>query len=113
MITIYHNPRCSKSRQALDILSQKHDDFEVVLYLKNPLGQQQLENIISILKIEPEELVRKNEMEWKDNYKVKALSRKETIMAIAKYPKLMERPIVVNNKNAVIARPPERVLEII
>tara|TARA_B100000768_G_scaffold26600_1_gene24689 strand:- start:23302 stop:23466 length:165 start_codon:yes stop_codon:yes gene_type:complete len=52
MITIYHKPRCSKSRQALDISNQKHDDFEVMLYLKNPLGQQQLENIISIVKIE-------------------------------------------------------------
>jgi arsenate reductase len=113
MITIYHNPRCSKSRQALDILSQKHVDFDVVLYLKNPLCEDQLENIISILRIEPEELVRKNETDWKDNYKGKELSHKETIMAIAKYPKLMERPIVVNNKNAVIARPPERVLEII
>lgn len=113
MITIYHNPRCTKSREALEIVSQKHDDFEVVLYLKNPLNERQLENLVYLLNIEAKDLVRKNEMEWKDNYKDKQLSQKEIIIAIAKHPKLMERPIVKNNKKAVIARPPQKVLEII
>ena len=113
MITIYHNPRCTKSREALEIVSQKHNDFEVVLYLKNPLNERQLENLVSLLNIEAKDLVRKNEMEWRDNYKDKQLSQKEIIIAIAKHPKLMERPIVKNNKKAVIARPPQKVLEII
>ena len=113
MITIYHNPRCTKSREALEILSQKHDDFEIVHYLKNPLNEKQLENVVSLLNIEAIDLVRKNELQWKDNFKDKQLSQKEVIIAIAKYPKLMERPIVINNKKAVIARPTERVLEII
>ena len=113
MITIYHNPRCSKSREALEILRNKHDNFEVVLYLKTPLKQQQLEVIVSLLKIEAQDLVRKNEGDWKYSFKDKKLSHKEIIDAIAKYPKLMERPIVVNDKKAVIARPPQRVLEII
>lgn len=113
MITIYHNPRCTKSREALEIVSQKHDDFEVVLYLKNPLNERQLENLVYLLNIEAKDLVRKNEMEWRDNYKDKQLSQKEIIIAIAKHPKLMERPIVKNNKKAVIARPPQKVLEII
>lgn len=113
MITIYHNPRCTKSREALEIVSQKHDDYEVILYLKNPLNERQLENLVSLLNIEAKDLVRKNEMEWKNNYKGKQLSQKEIIIAMAKHPKLMERPIVINNKKAVIARPPQRVLEII
>lgn len=113
MITIYHNPRCTKSRKALEIVSQKHDDYEVILYLKNPLNEKQLENLVSLLNIEAKDLVRKNEMEWKNNYKGKQLSQKEIINAMAKHPKLMERPIVINNKKAVIARPPQRVLEII
>lgn len=113
MITIYHNPRCTKSREALEIVSQKHDDYEVILYLKNPLNERQLENLVSLLNIEAKDLVRKNEMEWKNNYKGKQLSQKEIINAMAKHPKLMERPIVINNKKAVIARPPQRVLEII
>ena len=113
MITIYHNPRCTKSREALEIVSQKHDDYEVILYLKNPLNERQLENLVSLLNLEAKDLVRKNEMEWKNNYKGKQLSQKEIIIAMAKHPKLMERPIVTNNKKAVIARPPQRVLEII
>jgi arsenate reductase (glutaredoxin) len=113
MITIYHNPRCTKSREALEIVSQKHDDYEVILYLKNPLNERQLENLVFLLNLEAKDLVRKNEMEWKNNYKGKQLSQKEIIIAMAKHPKLMERPIVTNNKKAVIARPPQRVLEII
>ena len=113
MITIYHNPRCTKSREALEILNQKQCDLDIVLYLKDSLSEQKLENIISLLNVKADDLVRKKEIEWKDNFKGKEMNQKEIIKALVKYPKLMERPIVVNGKKAVIARPPEKVLEII
>jgi arsenate reductase len=113
MITIYHNPRCRKSREALEILKDRNKNLDIILYLQEPLNENQLKQIVSMLEIEPEQLVRKNEVEWKDNFKGKDISQKDILKAITKYPKLMERPVVVNGKKAVIARPPERVLEII
>lgn len=113
MITIYHNPRCRKSREALEILSQSQKKFDIVEYLKNPLSEIEIESIISLLKIKAEDLVRKNEAEWKDNFKGKSMSHNEIIKAMVEYPKLMERPVVVSGENAVIARPPERILEVL
>ena len=113
MITIYHNPRCRKSREALEILKHKNLELDIVHYLQDTLKVGQLTQIISLLGIEPSALVRKNEKDWKDNFKGKELSQTKVIDAIAEYPKIMERPIVINGKKAIIARPPERVLEII
>jgi arsenate reductase len=113
MIKIYHNPRCSKSRQGLAILEDSSKEFEIVKYLENELGVTQLQAIISKLSIKPIDLVRKNEAIWKSDYKGKSLSDKEIIEAMVKTPKLIERPIVVNKNNAVVGRPPESILNII
>ncbi len=104
---IYHNPRCSKSRQGLAILKESSNPFEVIKYLDNPFAEEELTELIKLLGIKPIELVRKNEAIWKENYKGKTLTDNEIIKAMVNYPKLIERPIVVANGKAVIGRPPE------
>ncbi len=113
MITIYHNPRCSKSRQGLAILEDSGKEFEVIKYLETPLSEETLSEIIKLLKIAPIDLVRNNETIWKENYKGKNLTADEIIKAMVKNPKLIERPIVVNGKKAVIGRPPENISPIL
>lgn len=109
MIKIYHNPRCSKSRQGLAILQNAHVDFEIIDYLKNPISSIELTEILNKLHIKPIDLVRKNETLWKDNYKGKNLSNKQIIDAMVENPKLIERPIVVHGDQAVLGRPPENI----
>lgn len=104
---IYHNPRCSKSREGLAILEASKIKFETIQYLQNPITEQELTEIIKLLGIKPIDLVRKNEAIWKENFKGKTLSDTEIINAMAENPKLIERPIVINNGKAVIGRPPE------
>lgn len=113
MITIYHNPRCSKSRQGLQLLEDSGKPFETVKYLEDTLSAKTLEDLIKILGITPMDLVRKNEATWKENYKGKCLTDTEIINALVENPKLIERPIVVNGTKAVVGRPPERILDII
>ncbi|NRD21476.1 arsenate reductase (glutaredoxin) [Winogradskyella eckloniae] len=113
MIKIYHNPRCSKSRQGVALLEASNKEFEVVKYLDDPLTTEALEIIIAKLDIKPIDLVRQNEAIWKTNYKGKSLTDKAIIEAMVKNPKLIERPIVVNDKKAVIGRPAEAINEII
>ncbi|WP_428742471.1 arsenate reductase (glutaredoxin) [Tenacibaculum sp.] len=113
MIKIYHNPRCSKSRQGLEIVENSTKEFEVVKYLDNVPSEKELKEIISLLGISPIQLVRKNEQIWKDNFKGKELSDAEIIKAMVENPKLIERPIVINGGKAVIGRPPETIKEII
>ncbi|WP_298366553.1 arsenate reductase (glutaredoxin) [uncultured Lutibacter sp.] len=104
---IYHNPRCSKSRQGLNILEESKFDFEIIKYLDNPISAEELKEIVKLLNISPIQLVRKNETVWKENYKGKELSDEQIINAMVENPKLIERPIVINNGKAVIGRPPE------
>ena len=113
MITIYHNPRCRKSREGLTVLEASGQPFEVIKYLDDPLSKEDLEAIIAKLGIQPIDLVRKNEAIWKSDYKGKTLSDADIIEAMVKHPKLIERPIVVNDNKAVIGRPAENILEII
>jgi len=113
MIKIYHNPRCSKSRQGLEIVENSTKEFEVVKYLDNTPSEEELKEIISLLDISPIQLVRKNEQIWKDHFKGKELSESEIIKAMVDNPKLIERPIVINGNKAVIGRPPETIKEII
>ena len=108
---IYHNPRCSKSRNTLALI-EKHKP-EVIEYLKTPPSERELREIISLLKIKPEELVRKGEELYKEKYKGRKLSDDQWIKAMVQNPVLIERPIVINGKKAVIGRPPEKVLQII
>ncbi|CAL2076518.1 arsenate reductase (glutaredoxin) [Tenacibaculum sp. 190524A05c] len=113
MIKIYHNPRCSKSRQGLAILEESGKDFTVVKYLDDQLTKEELTEIIQLLSISPLELVRKNEKIWKENYKGKDLSDSEIITAMIENPKLIERPIVVNKSKAIVGRPPENITSIL
>ena len=110
---IYHNARCSKSRQGLALLQDSNKDFEIIEYLKTPLSEKELTDIIDKLQIKPIELVRKNEASWKEKYKGKNLSNKQIINAMVENPKLIERPIVVNGDLAVIGRPLDKIVSII
>lgn len=113
MITIYHNPRCSKSREGLSIVENSGREFCVVNYVNTPLTEDELSEIISKLGIAPIELVRKNEAVWKENYKDKKISDSEIIAAMVKHPNLIERPIVVSGNKAVVGRPPEKIKDIL
>lgn len=113
MIKIYHNPRCSKSRQGLAIIEKSGKEFEIIKYLENIPSEKELSNIIKMLGISPIQLVRKNEKIWKENYKGKELSDLEIIAAMVQNPKLIERPIVINNNKAVVGRPPENIVSIL
>ena|SRR5690606_2971985 len=113
MIKIYHNNRCSKSRNGLQIVEQSGKPFEVIKYLEDVPSEKELKNIIRLLGIKPIDLVRKNEAIWKADYKEKDLSDAEIIKAMVENPKLIERPIVINSNKAVIGRPPEAILDII
>ena len=113
-IIIYHNPRCSKSRTTMELLTSQGITAEVVEYLKTPPSKQELKDILDMLKLEPRQLMRTHEAEYKDNnLGDESLSRDQLLDAMLKYPKLIERPIVVCNGKAAIGRPPETVLEIL
>lgn len=113
MITIYHNPRCGKSREGLQLLEQLDKPFTTVKYLNEPLNKQELSSILNKLGIPPLDLVRQKEVIWKENYKDKQLSDDQIIDAMISHPVLIERPIVVNGNKAVIARPAEKIKEIL
>ncbi|QDT32256.1 arsenate reductase (glutaredoxin) [Thalassoglobus polymorphus] len=107
---IYHNPRCSKSRQTLKLIEEAGIEPEVVEYLKTPPSAEELDRIMTMLDLEPEDLMRKKEPIYKElGLAGKSLSRTETIQTMVDNPKLIERPIVVKGKQAVVGRPPENV----
>lgn len=112
MLTIYHNPRCSKSRQTLALIEESNHDVTIVEYLKKPLSVSEVEHLVALLKISPREMMRTKEAEYKtlnlDNADDASL-----IAAMASTPKLIERPIVTDNTNAIIGRPPENVLSLL
>ena len=110
---IYHNPRCSKSRQGVAFLEELNQKFEIIDYLKSPISEEELTDLIKLLNIAPIDLVRKNEAIWKENFKGKTLSNLEIIKAMVEFPKLIERPIIVNGKKAVIGRPTELITSIL
>lgn len=113
MITIYHNARCGKSREGLLLVEKSGKPFKIVNYLKEPLDEKALKSIILLLKIKPLDLVRQKEKIWIEEFKNKNLTDEEIISAMVENPILIERPIVVNEKKAVIGRPPENILSII
>lgn len=113
-VTILHNPRCSKSRQALELLQQRGITPQIIQYLDTPPTVEELERILSLLAMEPRELMRRDEAEYQqlqlDN---PALERRQLISAMQAHPRLIQRPIVINGDKAVIGRPPENVLSIV
>jgi arsenate reductase (glutaredoxin) len=109
---VYHNPRCSKSRCALTYLDDHQTDYEVVDYLKHPLKAAEINALLKQLGMPAAQLIRKGEPEFIEHFKGKELSEKEWIAAMVKYPKLIERPIIVKNGKAVIGRPTERIQEL-
>lgn len=113
MTTLYHNPRCSKSREALQLLEEKGETVEVIKYLETPPTHQELSQVIELLGIKPIELVRTQENDWKQNYKDKELSDDEVIDAMIAFPKLIERPIAIKGTQAAIGRPPSNILTIL
>ena len=113
-VTIYHNLRCSKSRQALEILRNERLEPTIVEYLKNPPSAAQIECILGLLGMEPRDLMRKKEKEYGEmDLGNDALSRDALIQTLADNPILIERPIVVRGEKAVLGRPPESVREIL
>lgn len=112
-VTLYHNPRCSKSRSALAILEEKSIQPAVVEYLKAPPTRDELRSILKKLGMNPEQIVRKGEDVYKQKFAGKTLTDEQWLDALAQNPILIERPIVVKGDRAVLGRPPENVLELI
>lgn len=113
MVTIYHNPRCRKSRETLKLIEGSGEPFQIVEYLKEPLDATELKNLTDMLGIDASALIRKNEAIWKEQYRGKELTEAEILQAMEMHPKLMERPVVVMGDRAVLGRPPENVLELL
>lgn len=114
MTEIYHNPRCSKSRQTLALLEEQGIEPTIIEYLKTPLSGEEITNLLSMLGISARDLLRKGETVYKElGLSDKTLSDEQLITAMVENPKLIERPIVVHNNQARLGRPPESVLEII
>ena len=113
-VTIYHNPRWSKSRESVKILQKECKPFNIVQYMKEKINQKTLENILNILNIEPIDLIRKNEREFKiSDISPKEKNRNKLIQLIVENPKIMERPIILNGEKGVIGRPPENIYKIL
>jgi arsenate reductase (glutaredoxin) len=110
---IYHNPRCQKSREALAMLEANGANTEIVLYMNDLLSPSEIQELLEKLNMRPIDLVRTKESDWKTEYEGKELTDEEIILAMAENPKLIERPIVVKGKKAVIGRPADNVLELL
>ena len=110
--TIYHNPRCTKSRQGLALLQEKGVKTEVREYLKELPTTKELKDLLSKLGMSAEELMRKGEKDYKEQVKEKDLSEDEKIERMIAFPKLIERPIVIKGNKAVVGRPTEKILEL-
>jgi arsenate reductase len=113
-ITLYHNPRCSKSRAALELLRAQGHEPHIIEYLKEPPSEKELAAILKLLGLKPRELMRSKEAEYRQkNLADPALKDKDLIRALHEHPRLIERPIVLANGKAALGRPPEAVLKIL
>ncbi len=111
---IYHNPRWGKSRKSVEILQKENIKYSTIEYLKTPLKYDELDRLFTMLNIHPKEALRKNETEFKENNISQFLEDKNKLInAIIKFPKILERPIIIIGKKAVIGRPPEKIYDII
>jgi len=109
---IYHNPRCSKSRETLSILKDNGIEAEIIEYLKDTPTEKELKTLLNQLQLNAVDILRKGESIFKEQYKGKDLTNEEWIEAMVKHPKLIERPIVVKGNKAILGRPPQKVLEL-
>ena len=110
---IYHNPRCSKSRETLNIIKEAGQEVEIIEYLKTPPTEEELEEVLLKLNLPVEYLIRTGEEIYKTEYKGKELTDAEWIKALVEHPKMLERPIVVNDDRAILGRPPENVQKLL
>lgn len=106
---ILHNNRCSKSRCALEILENKGVDFEIINYLENPLSANEIKDLLKKLGLKAEAIIRKGEPDFKANFKGKKMTENDWIKAMVKFPKLIERPIIIKGDKAVVGRPAENI----
>ncbi|WP_224482955.1 arsenate reductase (glutaredoxin) [Robertkochia aurantiaca] len=113
MIRIYHNPRCRKSREGLNLVEESGQKYQVIKYLEEVPDEAEIRELLECLELKPIQLIRKNEAVWKEKFKGKDLTDEEIIKAMVDHPKLIERPIVVKNKKAVLGRPPENIKELL
>lgn len=113
MITIFHNPRCSKSCAAMNYLKEKGIDLKVVNYLDGSVTEAELRDVLRKLELVPMDIVRTGESLWKENYADRKLTDDELIKILVENPKLIERPIIIKDDKAVVARPTERIDEIL
>ena len=110
---IFHNPRCSKSRQALEILESNNKDYEIFLYLQEALDKKSINNLLDILGLNPKDILRAGEADYKENKLSQYGAEDEALIDfMIKYPKIIERPIVIRGNKGVIGRPPENVLSL-
>ena len=113
MLTIYHNPRCRKSRETLNFIIEAGHEVDIIEYLKDPPSEENLKQIIKKLGISVVDLLRKNEAIFKEKYKGKEISEDQWIKILSENPILIERPIVVKDEDAILGRPPENVLKLL
>lgn len=109
---IYHNPRCSKSRETLQLIKDEGKDIEIIEYLKKVPSKEELKMLLMKLNLNPVDIVRKNEAIYKEKFKGKNFNNEEWIQIMIENPKLIERPIVVRGNKAVLGRPPKNVIEL-
>lgn len=110
MYTVYHNPRCRKSREALQYLEDQGKQIEVVNYLKEPLSKSKLQEILTQIELKPSQLVRKNEADWKAVENRNKLTENQILDVLVKHPKTIERPLVITATSGVLARPLENLI---
>ena len=110
---IFHNPRCSKSRQAIEILESNDKDYEIFLYLQETLNKKSIKSVLDILGLNPKDILRSGEVEYKENKLSQYDDEDEKLIDfMIKYPKIIERPIVIKGNKGVIGRPPENVIKL-
>lgn len=112
-ISIYHNPRCSKSRAACQLIAAQDVPAEIIDYLKTPLQRDELRALLGKLGLQPSAIVRRGESVFKEHYAGRSLNEEEWLEALVAHPILIERPIIVRGDKAVLGRPPEKVLELL
>lgn len=104
MLSVFHNPRCRKSREAVSFLKENNLEFTEILYIENGLSKNNIQSILEKLKIESKDLLRTQEKIWKESYKNKKLDKNRLIDVMIEHPKLMKRPIIISHKSGIIVR---------